>query len=112
LLSKPVNLRGLLAEVVPDLVDGFDTVASRPTTETGGQSDESDCRRRDAAGRESRREVEGAQQMMLRQGRKKFGDPDPGTLQRLQSIADLDHLERMADAIFHVTSWNELVAVS
>ena len=50
--------------------------------------------------------------MMLRQGRKKFGDLDPGTLQRLQSMADLDHLERMADAIFHVTSWNELVAVS
>lgn len=55
--------------------------------------------------------VEGARAVLLRFGRKKFGEPDAATLQTLESITDVERLERLSDAMLDVHSWTELVAV-
>ena len=56
--------------------------------------------------------VEGARSMLLRQGRKKFGEPETPTLQKLLSITDVDHLERLSDALLDAKSWQELISVA
>lgn len=48
--------------------------------------------------------------LLVRQGRKRFGDPDAKTETELKSIRDLDRLERLADAILSAKSWSELLA--
>jgi hypothetical protein len=52
---------------------------------------------------------EGALRLLLRQGRNQFG-PDPAAELELKSIHDLDRLDRLADAIFKVKSWQELLS--
>jgi predicted transposase YdaD len=54
--------------------------------------------------------VEDARQVLLRQGRKKFGPPDPQIEAAIATIADLDRLHDLLDRIFDVSSWEELLA--
>jgi hypothetical protein len=51
-----------------------------------------------------------ARQVLLRQGRKKFGPPDPQIEAAIATIADLDRLHDLLDRIFDVSSWEELRA--
>src|SRR5262249_10154861 len=46
-----------------------------------------------------------ARKILLRQGRRKFGPPEPAVEAAVQAIADLSRLERMSDRIFDATSW-------
>jgi len=55
-------------------------------------------------------EIRASHRMLLRQGRKRFGPSDAATESALTSIQDLDRLERMADAVLTVNSWQELLA--
>ena len=54
--------------------------------------------------------VEGEIRLLLRQGRKRFGPPDPPTESALKAIKDLERLERMGEAVLTVNSWQELLA--
>lgn len=55
-------------------------------------------------------EVKRSHHLLLRLGRKRFGPPDAATESSLTSITDLDHLERLADAILTAKSWQELLS--
>lgn len=57
-------------------------------------------------------EVKRSHRLVLRLGRKRFGDPDAATERELRSIRDLDRLERLADAILSAASWAELLATA
>lgn len=59
---------------------------------------------------ELRGELRGKIRVLLRQGRKRFGNPDATTESALTAITDLDRLERLADAILTAKSWDELLA--
>ncbi len=50
-----------------------------------------------------------SQQVLLRQGRLKFGQADARTQTELEAINDLDRLERMSDAILTSNTWQELL---
>ena len=54
--------------------------------------------------------INGAYRMLLRQGRRRFGQPDEATTVALKEIRDPDRLERLGDAIFDASSWQELLA--
>jgi hypothetical protein len=54
--------------------------------------------------------VEDARQVLLRQGRKKFGPPDPRIEAAIATIADLGRLHDLLDRIFDVSSWDELLS--
>jgi hypothetical protein len=49
------------------------------------------------------------QRLLLMQSRKQFGDPDVETESALAGIQDLERLERMAEAVLSVNSWQELL---
>jgi hypothetical protein len=53
--------------------------------------------------------AEGMQRLILRQGRRKFGEPDEATRHALMKITDLEHLERLDDRVQEVSSWKELL---
>jgi hypothetical protein len=53
--------------------------------------------------------AEGSQRVLLRQGRKRFGEPDAATQALLRAVTDLDRLDRMAERILEVSSWQELL---
>jgi predicted transposase YdaD len=53
--------------------------------------------------------VEELHRVLIRQGRRRFGDPDAVTQTELDAIQDIDRLERMADAILKAASWQELL---
>jgi hypothetical protein len=48
--------------------------------------------------------------VLLQQGRKKFGPPDEAVEAALRTITDYDRLTRMTDRILDVTTWAELLA--
>jgi predicted transposase YdaD len=54
--------------------------------------------------------LEGEIRLLLRQGRKRFGPPDPATEATLSSIQDVERLERMGEALLSVDSWQALLA--
>ncbi len=54
--------------------------------------------------------IEGEIRLLLKQGRKRFGPPDAKIDAELTAIQDLDRLERMAEAVLTVASWQELLA--
>ncbi len=58
----------------------------------------------------SKGKVQGARDIVLRQGRRKFGEPDAASLLALESTTDLEQLERLADRLLAVSSWEELLA--
>ena len=49
--------------------------------------------------------------MLLRQGRKKLGEPDEATLRALRDISDLDRLERLSDRLLEASTWQEVLQV-
>jgi hypothetical protein len=51
-----------------------------------------------------------ARKLLLRQGRRKFGQPEPAVEAALQAIGDLARLERMSERLLDVTTWDELLA--
>jgi len=61
------------------------------------------------AGRQEGR-VLGARETLLRLGRKRFGEPDLSTLQRVTATEDADKLETLAERALDVESWADLFA--
>ncbi len=53
--------------------------------------------------------AEGMQRLILRQGRRKFGEPDEDTRHALLKINDLERLERLDDRVQEASSWQELL---
>jgi hypothetical protein len=54
--------------------------------------------------------IEGRRETLIQQGRRKFGHTDETAEAALNLISDFDRLKRMADAIFTVSSWEELLS--
>jgi predicted transposase YdaD len=64
-------------------------------------------------GREEGREegaLREARKLLLRQGHRKFGAPEPAVEATVQAITDLDRLERMCDRLLDVMTWQDLLA--
>ncbi len=53
--------------------------------------------------------AQGMQRVLLRQGRKKFGEPDEVTRLALRGITDLERLDRMSERVLEVATWQELL---
>jgi hypothetical protein len=49
-------------------------------------------------------------QTILRQGRKKFGEPDAASLALVEGLSDIDRLLAITDRILDVTNWQELLS--
>jgi hypothetical protein len=58
---------------------------------------------------EEKGRVDESHRLLLRQGTKQFGRPDPATEAALRAIGDLDRLERLADAVLTVHSWQDFL---
>jgi predicted transposase YdaD len=56
--------------------------------------------------------IRGTRQTLLRQGRKRFGPPSPDVEAKLEAILALDQLQKVADRILDVSSWEELMSDS
>ncbi|HTU91495.1 MAG TPA: hypothetical protein VMF69_15540 [Gemmataceae bacterium] len=54
--------------------------------------------------------VEERHRLLFRMGWNRFGAPEASTEAALRAIRDLDRLERMADAVLTVRSWQEFLA--
>jgi hypothetical protein len=55
-------------------------------------------------------ETKGQRRTLLRQGTKKFGPPSAAIADTLNAITDVQRLERLAERILDVRSWDELLA--
>ena len=55
-------------------------------------------------------EAEEARKLLLRLGRKRFGEPDTATLNLLQSLVGLERLEQLLERLLEVETWPELLA--
>jgi predicted transposase YdaD len=55
-------------------------------------------------------QISEARRILLRLATARFGEPDESTLRTLESIDDLDRLERITDRILAASSWVELIA--
>jgi predicted transposase YdaD len=53
--------------------------------------------------------LEEAKRILLRQGRKRFGQPKAAVKSKIDAIADLAQLERLSDRVLDATSWDELI---
>jgi len=53
--------------------------------------------------------AEGAQRLLLRQGRKRLGEPDEATRHALEGINDLDRLDRISERLLEASTWQELL---
>ena len=49
-------------------------------------------------------------QTILRQGRKKFGEPDGATLALVEGMGDIDRLQTLTDRMLDATTWQELLS--
>jgi hypothetical protein len=54
--------------------------------------------------------MEQAHKLLLRQGCKRFGEPDEPTRQSLLAITDFEHLDLLSERLLDVASWQELLA--
>ena len=64
-------------------------------------------------GREEGREegrVEELHRMLLRQGRKRFGEPDEETRRAIYDILDWERLEELGERLLEVSTWDEFLA--
>jgi hypothetical protein len=50
-----------------------------------------------------------AHRLLLFQGKQRLGPPDASVVAALKSIKDLDRLERLAGAVMHAATWEELL---
>jgi hypothetical protein len=55
-------------------------------------------------------ERQGLHDTLLRQGRKRFGEPDDAVRQAMLAIQDLEKLYRLAEDLLDVSTWQELLA--
>jgi Putative transposase, YhgA-like len=53
--------------------------------------------------------TEEARALLLRQGRKRFGEPDAATVAALEAIDDLPRLERMSEVILDASGWADVL---
>jgi predicted transposase YdaD len=53
--------------------------------------------------------LEGAREVVLRLGRRRFGEPDAATQTALASLHDIERLEQLAERLLEVESWQELL---
>ena len=55
--------------------------------------------------------IEGEQKLLLRQGTKRFGEPDAATLAAIEAIQDIDRLEAIGERILdpNIQDWNDLL---
>jgi hypothetical protein len=58
----------------------------------------------------SRGEVKEARRILLRQGRKKLGEPDATTLAAIDGITSRHRLEELMDRVPNTNTWHELLA--
>ena len=56
-------------------------------------------------------QIKGMQCLLLRQGRKLFGEPDEATAAAVQAITAPDRLEYLSERLLEVNSWQELLAI-
>jgi predicted transposase YdaD len=54
--------------------------------------------------------AEEARNLLLRQGSKRFGPPDDRAAAALGAVADVERLERLAERLLDVATWDELLA--
>jgi hypothetical protein len=54
-------------------------------------------------------EARGLLNTMLRQGRKRFGEPDDAVQQAVRAITDLEQLARLTEDLLDVATWQELL---
>jgi hypothetical protein len=57
-------------------------------------------------------ELKEAKKLLIRQGRKRFGSPDPHTTAAIEAITDLEQLEQLGERLLDVSSWEELLATA
>lgn len=57
-------------------------------------------------------EIRNSHRFLLRQGRSLWGAPSPAIEAALKAVQDVLRLERMAEAILRVKSWEELLATA
>jgi predicted transposase YdaD len=55
-------------------------------------------------------EVKARRNILLRQGRRKWGEPDESVLARIAAIGDLGRLNLLSDRILDATTWDDLLA--
>jgi hypothetical protein len=60
---------------------------------------------------EAEGEVKATRNILLRQGRRKWGEPDEAVLARIAAIGDLGRLNFLSDRILDDTTWDELLAL-
>ena len=60
-------------------------------------------------GREEGR-IEVARSMVLRLGCKRFGPPSPAAAAAIQAVANTERAEALAERVYEVSSWDELLA--
>jgi predicted transposase YdaD len=51
-----------------------------------------------------------ARENLIRQGRRKLGEPDERVLAQLAAMKDLDRLHVLSDRVLEVSSWDELLS--
>jgi len=56
--------------------------------------------------------IEGKQTTLLRQGRRRFGEPDEATQQRLLAINSVERLDALCERLLEVGTWQDLLAQS
>ena len=81
------------------------------SAEHAGIDDLSGHLARRPAGRPAGGEIEGEQKLLLRQGTKRFGEPDAATLAAIEAIQDIDRLEAIGERILdpNIQDWNDLL---
>jgi predicted transposase YdaD len=57
---------------------------------------------------EARGAIEEARNVLLRQGRKKLGEPDERVLSLLSELADLDRLNLLLERVLDAERWDDL----
>lgn len=95
--------RGSIQEILRVMRSFRDSVAYQILVEEGREEGR-------AAGREEGRVAE-ARRLVLTLGAERLGPPDAAASQTVESIVDLDRLERMIRRSFTSASWQELLAV-
>jgi predicted transposase YdaD len=58
----------------------------------------------------SKGELKEARKFLMRQGCKRFGQPDPTIVATIESITDVERLEQLGERLLEVSSWQELLA--
>jgi predicted transposase YdaD len=59
---------------------------------------------------EAKGQAIGERKVILRLGRKRFGEPDAATIAALEAISSVERLEQLAVRLLEVESWTDLLA--